>query len=52
MYSLLKDDNDLLDSKYSDDGMHPNNVGYCVVAEAINKQLGFEPPKRLNFEKK
>ena len=52
IYSLLKDENELLDSKYSDDGIHPNNAGYFVVAEAINKQLGLEPSKRLNFEKK
>ena len=52
MYDLLKDENDLLDPKYSDDGIHPNNKGYCIVAEAINKQLVLELPKRLNFEKK
>ena len=39
MYQLLADDNDLFDDRYTDDGIHPNESGYSVVVEAINKEL-------------
>ena len=39
MYSLLIDDKKILDKKYSDDGIHPNELGYNVIANKINKTL-------------
>ena len=39
MYSLLIDDEKILDKKYSDDGIHPNELGYDVIANKINKTL-------------
>lgn len=46
LYSLLIDDNELFDIKYSDDGIHPNELGYNIVATEINKKL------RKSFNKK
>lgn len=39
IYSLLVDDKELLDPKYSNDGIHPNEVGYSVIVNEINKHL-------------
>ena len=37
------DKDELFDKKYSDDGIHPNELGYNIIAEAINKKLtGFK----------
>lgn len=48
LYSLLKDDNGLFDERYSDDGIHPNEIGYNIVAEEINKKLKINFSKRLS----
>ncbi|MBQ7137131.1 MAG: SGNH/GDSL hydrolase family protein [Bacilli bacterium] len=39
LHSILQDDEGLLDKKYSDDGIHPNELGYNVIADKINKRL-------------
>ena len=30
---------ELFDKKYTDDGIHPNELGYNIIAEEINKNL-------------
>lgn len=39
VYEELADDNELFDEKYTNDGIHPNEAGYGVIAELINKKL-------------
>lgn len=39
MYSLLVDDNQALKVGYSDDEIHPNKLGYSVIAQAINEKI-------------
>ena len=51
LYSLLVDDNELFDVKYSDDGIHPNEVGYNIVATEINKKLRKSFSKKLSPNK-
>lgn len=39
LHSLLIDEGGLLDTKYSEDGIHPNELGYNVISNEINKKL-------------
>lgn len=39
MYDLLKDEDDNFDSKYTKDGLHPNDEGYEVITKEIKKYL-------------
>ncbi len=39
MYDLLKDDDDNFDSKYTKDGLHPNDEGYEVITKEIKKYI-------------
>ena len=39
LYSLLVDENGLLNSKYSSDGLHLNNKGYAVWTNALKERL-------------
>jgi len=39
LHSVLQDDNGLLSKEYSDDGIHPNELGYSVIANVINNRL-------------
>lgn len=39
MYSLLVTEADLINSDYSDDGIHPNEAGYAILAQEVNKRL-------------
>lgn len=39
MYSLLATEDDLINSDYSDDGIHPNEAGYSLLVQEINKRL-------------
>ncbi len=39
MHSKLRDKNGDFDSRYSDDGIHPNEAGYQIVYNEINKAI-------------
>lgn len=52
LYSLLIDENELFDIKYSDDGIHPNELGYNIIANEINKKLKKSYSKMLIPNKK
>ncbi len=39
MYSLLTDDNGNFDSKYTDDGLHANKLGYARISQVLIKYL-------------
>ena len=52
IYSLLIDDKKLFDKKYSDDGVHPNESGYNIIANEINKKLKKSFSKKLISNKK
>ena len=52
MYSLLINENELFDIKYSDDGIHPNELGYNIIAEEINRKLKNSYGKILTSDKK
>jgi acyl-CoA thioesterase I len=49
-FSALKDENNGMPTKYSDDTLHPNAAGYAVIAPLaqvqIEKALKGEPPSR------
>lgn len=47
LYNLLIDGNELLDKKYSDDGIHPNSEGYKLIADEINRNLKVNKDKEL-----
>ncbi|MBQ2872754.1 MAG: SGNH/GDSL hydrolase family protein [Bacilli bacterium] len=51
LYSLLRDEDGLFNKRYSDDGIHPNDNGYSIVAQEINKQLKITFSKKLSLEK-
>ena len=48
LYSLLVDDEELFDKRYSNDGIHPNELGYSVIAEEINKKIKNKFTKKIN----
>lgn len=52
LYSLLIDEKELFDTKYSDDGIHPNESGYNIIANEINKKLKKSFSKKLISNKK
>ena len=39
MYDLLKDEDDNFNSKYTKDGLHPNDDGYEVITKELKKYL-------------
>lgn len=39
MYSLLATEDDLFDERFTDDGIHPNALGYELLANEVNKRL-------------
>ena len=43
VFSLLEDENEEMDMSYSDDGLHPNALGYQVISAhlstVINEQI-------------
>lgn len=39
MFDLLKDDDDHLIEKYTNDGIHPNEEGYNVITNKIKEVL-------------
>ena len=39
MYDLLKDKDDNFNSKYTKDGLHPNDDGYEVITKELKKYL-------------
>lgn len=39
IYSLLATEADLINSDYSDDGIHPNEAGYAILAQEVSKRL-------------
>lgn len=39
MYSIFVDNYGVLKKEYSDDGIHPNELGYSVIAQAINDKI-------------
>lgn len=48
LYSLLEDESGVFNKEYSDDGIHPNEIGYGVVAKELSKKIqGKEKNKRL-----
>ena len=49
LYSLLIDDEELFDRRYSDDRIHPNELGYNVIASEINKKLKKGLSKKLKY---
>ena len=52
LYSLLIDEKELFDTKYSVDGIHPNESGYNIIANEINKKLKKSFSKKLFTNKK
>lgn len=52
LHCLLIDEEGLFNKKYSDDGIHPNELGYKIVADEINKKLKKDLSKKLIPEKK
>ena len=52
MHDLLKDDEGLFNKEYSDDGIHPNAVGYSLIAEEITKKINNRYCKKLIPDKK
>ena len=52
LYSLLIDEKELFDTKYSVDGIHPNESGYNIIANEINKKLKKSFSKKLISNKK
>lgn len=39
LYSLLVNEDELFDERYTNDGIHPNELGYNIIANEINKRL-------------
>jgi len=52
LYSLLIDEKELFDKKYTDDGIHPNEPGYDIIATEINNKLNLDFSKRLTHKNK
>lgn len=52
MYDLLKNEEELFNEEYSDDGIHPNVAGYTLIAEEITKKVNNKYCKKLIPEKK
>lgn len=51
LYNVLQDDDGLFNKKYSNDGIHPNEEGYKLIAKEINNRLNVNIVKKLSRSK-
>ena len=45
LYNDLLGDNGIMDSKYTDDGLHPNKEGYMFILDQISKKINLKNNK-------
>lgn len=51
LYSLLVDESGLFNKEYTDDGIHPNSIGYGIIAKELSEKIQGKEKNKLLVKK-